>query len=264
MSRSFPWLGLLVACVLTACSSPTASDDMVKIPGGTFTMGSDKEDTEGKGAEFGMAKPLYLDEHPRHEVNLPTYYMDRYEVTNAQFKRYVDAIKARPPRSWPNGEMPPGRERHPVTHINWYEAQQYCAWAGKRLPTEEEWEKAARGADGREYPWGNDFDGEKANTGGAGVNDLAPVGTFPQGKSPYGVEDMAGNVWEWTADWYQPYPGSTYQSKDFGQQFKVLRGSSWGGTGHYALNYFYRSAHRFRIEPEMSFADAGIRCAKSS
>jgi formylglycine-generating enzyme required for sulfatase activity len=89
------------------------------------------------------------------------------------------------------------------------------------------------------------------------------VGSFPQGQSPYGVDDMAGNVWEWTADWYQPYPGSTYESKDFGQKFKVLRGSSWGGTGHYALPYFYRSAHRFYIGPEMGFADAGIRCAKS-
>ncbi len=264
MNRFRVGLGLALVCGLAACSNRTASDEMITIPGGSFFMGSDKEDTEGKGAEFGMAKPLYLDEHPRHEVTLPTYYIDRFEVTNAQYKRYMDASKARPPRSWPNGQIPQGRERYPVTHINWYEAQQYCEWAGKRLPTEAEWEKAARGTDGREYPWGNDFDEKRANTGGSGVNDLAPVGSFPQGKSPYGVEDMAGNVWEWTADWYEPYPGSTYESKDFGQKFKILRGSSWGGTGHYALNYFYRSAHRFRIEPEMSFADAGVRCAKSA
>jgi formylglycine-generating enzyme required for sulfatase activity len=237
---------------------------MVTIPAGAFRMGSDRVDSEGKGGEFGMAKPLYLDEHPPHDVTLPAYFIDRHEVTNADYQRFVRAANARPPKSWINGAIPAGREQYPVTHVNWYDAQQYCRWAGKRLPTEAEWEKAARGPDGREYPWGNAFDGKKANTGESGVGDLAPVGSFPQGKSPYGVEDMAGNVWEWTADWYQPYPGGTSQSKDFGQKFKVLRGGSWGGTGHYALSYFYRAAHRFFIAPEFGFADAGLRCAKSA
>ena len=267
MRRAVRVAGRVVAAALIAalagCEGGSAPQGMVKIPAGSFQMGSDKVDTEGKGNEFGMAKPLYQDEHPRREINLPTYSIDRYETTNAEYGRYIEATKARPPKTWPDGRVPAGRERLPVTNVNWYEAEQYCRWAGKRLPTEAEWEKAARGTDGREYPWGNEFDEKKANTGGAGVNDLAPVGSFPQGKSPYGVEDMAGNVWEWTADWYQPYPGSTYESKDFGQKFKVLRGSSWGGTGHYALSYFYRSAHRFYIAPEMGFADAGVRCARS-
>ncbi|MEO5656901.1 MAG: formylglycine-generating enzyme family protein [Nitrospiria bacterium] len=265
MRRSTPlaiWAACAVILGLAACQR-SAPDGMIPIPGGPFPMGSDRVDERGEGGEFGLAKPLYLDEHPRHEVNLPTYYIDRYEVTNADYGRYVEATQARPPKSWPNGRVPPGRERYPVTHVNWYEAEQYCRWAGKRLPTEAEWEKAARGTDGREYPWGNEFDPKKANTGGAGVGDLAPVGSFPQGKSPYGVEDLAGNVWEWTADWYQPYPGATYESKDFGRKVKILRGSSWGGTGHYALPLFYRSAYRFYIAPEMGFADAGFRCAKS-
>ena len=252
----------MLLMAVSACQNTVAPEGMVTIPGGGFQMGSDLVDTEGKGTEFGMAKPLYLDEHPKHEVRLPTYFIDRYEVTNAAYQKYLDATQARPPRTWTNGVLPPGRERYPVTDINWYEADAYCRWAKKRLPTEAEWEKAARGVDAREYPWGNEWDGKKANTGEAGVGGIAPVGSFPGGRSPYGVEDMAGNVWEWPADWYQPYPGSTYQSKDFGQKFKILRGASWGGTGHYALPLFYRSAHRFYIAPEDGFADAGMRCAK--
>jgi len=249
---------------LLGCQNPSPPEGMIRIAAGPFTMGSNRTDTEGRASEFGLAKPLYLDEHPQRQVTLPAYDIDRYEITNAQYQRYVATTQARAPKGWPSGRPPAGREHHPVTHVNWYEAQAYCQWAGKRLPTEAEWEKAARGTDGREYPWGNEFDEKRANTGGSGVGDLAPVGQFPQGASPYGVEDLAGNVWEWTADWYQPYPGSVYQTKDFGQKFKVLRGSSWGGTGHYALPYFYRSAHRFYINPEYSFADTGFRCAKSA
>ena len=262
-------LGLLILILVPAagvgCSKSQAQPpaEMILIPAGEFKMGSDRVDTEGRGTEFGSVKPWYMDEHPLHRVFSPAYYIDKYEVTNARYKKFVDSTVSRPPESWPGGKFPSGRENYPVSFVNWYEAQRYCRWLGKRLPTEAEWEKASRGTDGREYPWGNDFDGKKANTGDAGLGDFAPVGSFEAGKSPYGVYDMSGNVWEWTTDWYQPYPGNTYHSDAFGQKFKVLRGGSWGGPGHYALPLFYRTSYRLYAPPEDAYPDAGFRCVKS-
>lgn len=256
---------LLFVIFLPGCQKvgPTP-EGMVPVPAGPFIMGSDKEDKEGVTAEYGMTKPLYQDERPAHTVTLLAYFIDQYEVTNAQYKKFIEATGARPPATWQSNPPPPTRDAYPASGMNWYDTERYCVWAGKRLPTESEWEKAARGPDGLEFPWGNDFDEKKANTGGSGLGDLAPVGSFPQGRSPYGADDMAGNLWEWTADWYQPYPGSTFQSDAFGQKFKVLRGGSWGGAGHYPLQYFYRTSHRLQSEPEFGFPDAGFRCAKSA
>jgi formylglycine-generating enzyme required for sulfatase activity len=206
---------------------------MAAVPAGEFLMGSDQVDTAQQGTEFGTAKPLFLDEHPLRTVQLEAFSIDYYEVTNAQYDRFVQATKAPPPPTWPEGRWSPGQEEWPVTGVTWFEADRYCRWAGKRLPTEAEWEKAARGIDGREFPWGAAFDEKNGNIGSTG---LAPVGSFPDGRSPYGVHDMAGNVSEWVADWYGPYPGSTYTSDAFGQRFKVVRNSSWGGSaGHYTV-----------------------------
>ena len=236
---------------------------MILIPAGEFIRGSDKVDLEHQAGEMGSAKPWYLDEHPQHKFYLPLFYIDRYEVTNAQYKRFIDAVRARPPVYFYIRSVPPGRDHLPVTDLNWYDADRYCRWIGKRLPTEAEWEKAARGIDGREYPWGDAFDPKKANVGDAGPGDLTPVGAYREGASPYGVMDMAGNVWEWTADWYQPYPGGDYQSALFGEKQKIFRGGGWGGAGHYAIPLFYRTAYRSSIPPEEGYADLGFRCAKS-
>ena len=246
-------------CTKTKKSPPSG---MVLISPGEFIMGSDKVDTEGMGSEFGTVKPFYLDEHPIRKVYLDAYYIDIYEVSNVLYKEFVDATGSNPLQNWLEGVIPQGRENIPVTFVNWYDAERYCRWRDKRLPSETEWEKAARGTDGREYPWGNDFDPSKANTGDTGIGDLTFVGEFEAGKSPYGVHDMSGNVWEWTSDWYKPYPGSEYMSPDFGEKFKVVRGSSWGGMGHYAIPYFYRTAYRFYISPEAGYPDAGFRCVK--
>jgi len=159
-------------------------------------------------------------------------------------------------------EQQQAQDDYPVTGVNWFAAKEYCAWRNARLPSEAEWEKAARGPNGFEYPWGNDWDPEITNTGDNGEWDegMAPVGAYPQNKSPYGAFDLSGNVWEWVADWYAPYEGSNYESKAFGKTNRVIRGGG-GGVGHYAISYFFRAATRQFAEPEMESEDVGFRCA---
>ena len=148
----------------------------------------------------------------------------------------------------------------PVRIVTWTKAQEYCQAMGKRLPTEAEWEKAARGTDGREYPWGNEWHPDYANVG-QNEQDLMPVGSYEQGKSPYGVYDMAGNVMEWTADWFEAYPGAEYKSPNYGHKRRVVRGGSWGGVGHYVIPHFFRTAYRFDFPPDGAYNDVGFRCA---
>ena len=259
---------LLLPLVLCGCirepSSSTIPQNMALIPAGPFTMGSDKVDVDQQGAEFGSKKPWYLDEHPAHIVILPAYLIDRTEVTNGQYRIFVEATRSRRPGSWGDGAIRPEYENYPVTEVNWYEADHFCRWAGKRLSSEAEWEKASRGTDAREFPWGNDFDPKKANTAASDFGRLLPVGSFPEGASPYGVLDMAGNVMEWVDDWYLPYSGSKDVSPLYGRKNKVFRGGGFGSeNGHYALPLFYRSAYRSSSPPEESYVDLGFRCAKS-
>jgi len=151
----------------------------------------------------------------------------------------------------------------PATDVTWQEAMVYCQWRGKRLPRETEWERAARGADGHEYPWGSQWDVKITNTGDDSdwENGIAPIGSYPGNVSPVGAFDMAGNVWEWTADWYLPYEGSDYKSDLFGEKNKVIRGGG-GGVGHYALSMFFRGAARQFAEVELRSEDVGFRCVK--
>ena len=246
--------------------------DMTRIPAGEFIMGSDKVDTEMLQQRFGLKDIPYVDEHPERKVYLSEYYIDTYEVTNKEYKAFVDDLKRIDSRlpvaqlipiTWENGVYPKGDDNLPVAGISWRSARAFCTWEGKRLPTEAEWEKAARGTDGREFPWGDEFDETKTNAMGM-YGRRAPVGEFEGDVSPYGVHDMAGNVHEWVSDWYESYPGNDFQSNDFGKRFKVYRGGFWGGIGHYIMDMFYRAAARKYIEPGSLLDGIGFRCAYST
>ncbi|MDY7041898.1 MAG: formylglycine-generating enzyme family protein [Chloroflexota bacterium] len=197
-------------------TTPPAAD-MVLIPAGPFIMGSDSDDP---------------DEAPQQEVDLPAFEIDLFEVTNAQFAAFVEATGHQTDAEkggetgW-RGFYTEDKDNHPVVKVSWNDAVAYCQWVGKRLPTEAEWEKAARGTDGRIYPWGDEWDPARVNSYQSGYRGTTSVGSFADGASPYGVFDMAGNVWEWTSDWYLPYPGSNYQDPYFGEENKVTRGGAW-------------------------------------
>lgn len=303
--------GLGVALAVACCVTLAAEDSMVLIPAGTFIMGSDKHDDGMFGQEYGNTKPWYMDEHPQHQETTPSYWIDAYEITNAEYARFAAAAKHDVPPHWlKNGyvlrlqserlkDLDTTRLRRlvaevlrldvdtrkmdrgallaaiakrfdyldglPVSNVTWQDAHDYCAWAGKRLPTEAEWEKAARGADGSEFPWGNQWQAGLTNAGTETWDDgVAPVKAYPKDRSPFGVYDLAGNVSEWVEDWYHAYPGTDYQSRDYGQQFKVVRGAGWGGSGHYALELFQRSAYRFYLKPDDMHEDVGFRCARDA
>jgi serine/threonine-protein kinase len=165
---------------------------MVYIPGGAFKMGRNDGDDYEK---------------PAHDVSVKPFFMDLYEVTCAEYHKFIQATGHKPPPSWKGGNIPAGSERKPVTDINYEDAEAYAKWAGKRLPTEEEWEFAARGTDGRLFPWGDKWEKDKARANAnAAAKGLADVGSYKDGASPFGLHDMAGNAWEWTSTPLAAYP----------------------------------------------------------
>jgi formylglycine-generating enzyme required for sulfatase activity len=230
--------------------------EMVLIPAGEFLMGSDPEKDQDASN----------DEQPQHTLDLPDYYIAKTPVTNAQYAAFVEVTGPKKPEGWTKGKPAKGKEEHPVVNVSWHDAVAYCNWLTEttgrvyRLPSEAEWEKGARGTEGRIYPWGNRWDAELCNAGGAG--DTTPVGAYPDGASPYGLLDMAGNVWEWTLslwgeDWRNPAFKYPYDAEDGREDpeagddiRRVLRGGSWyyvqgttrcayrrGGTPNTAGNY---------------------------
>lgn len=249
----------------SATSNKNVLNNMILIPAGEFLMGSDDVDASGKSQEFGFNEPLYLNEHPKRIIQVKAFYIDKYEVTNGEFKQFLRNLQKYTETQIQTlvERLQMQQDNLPVRNITWFKADEYCRFVGKRLPTEAEWEKAARGTDGREYPWGNDWNPDYVNAG-QGEADLTPGGSFEDGKSPYGVYDLAGNVMEWTADWYEPYPGAEYQSPNYGKKRRVVRGGSWGGVGHYVIPHYFRVAYRFNFPPDQAFNDVGFRCAKNA
>lgn len=236
-------------------SSPAAPDSMVLVPAGEFLMGSStgREDCQ--------------DEHPPRAVFLPDFFIDRTEVTNAEYRAFCDATSRPypPPPGWDAGYFEKGDM--PVINVTWKDASDYAKWAGKRLPTEAEWEKAARGTDGRTYPWGEALRAGLTTLDGRadGFDAIAPVGSFPDGASPYGCLDMVGNVYEWTADWYAPYPGSDGswdRRGDTGFKKRVVRGGDFKGRLDRPFG-ITRASERFCEPPDYRGANLGFRCVRT-
>ncbi|MBA5868006.1 MAG: SUMF1/EgtB/PvdO family nonheme iron enzyme [Nitrospira sp. CR1.3] len=250
---------LMAACAVAP--SPAASNEldpvpMVTIPAGEFLMGS----PEGKGR---------ADEWPQRSVYLDGFSIDQVEVTNERYMAFVTATGHRnPPNPYGTGSLVSARgiEQLPVVQTTWYDAKAYCSWAKKRLPTEAEWEKAARGTDGRQYPWGNEpatlkranFDREWQDE-----KTLHPVGSLPGGDSPYGVKDMAGNAREWVSDWYDSdYYKHASNLNPTGPEKKGVVRSIRGGSWHSPVADITTSA-RGRGGFALQTHGTGFRCARS-
>ena len=255
-------LALSITVCLTSCGKKATDDyddfgwedsalsqvipgEMVFIPAGEFIMGSNNKSKEDANA------------FPEHKVKLPAFWIDKYEVTNEEFMQFsIDtgyqgegAVKGSDWRMF----FTQGKENVPVVYITWKDADEYCKAQGKRLPTEQEWEYAARGPNGNVYPWGNEWENGRANTNEAG-SQAVDIGVFDD-VSYFGVHDMLGNVQEWTDSWYESYPGGVADSK-YGKTLRVIRGLSPMYRGKLG-NLWLRSA-----QPPTSLYNFGFRCAK--
>jgi formylglycine-generating enzyme required for sulfatase activity len=239
---------------------------LVYIPAGEFRMGSSRADDS----------QAFEEELPQHIVYLGDYWIDKTEVTNAQYAMCVASGACTPPANKYSSTRASYYDDsqyadYPVIFVSWSQAAAYCAWAGRRLPTEAEWEKAARGSTGHIYPWGNTFDGTLANSCDVncslpwkgqyddGYIETSPVGAYPDGAGMYGILDMAGNVYEWVADWYGPYSRDRQVNPtgpDAGLD-KTMRGGSWGDDPAHI-----RSAIRSQINPDNWLDFIGFRCAR--
>ena len=245
-----------------------AKENMIFIPEGSFTMGFEIDNDH----EWGD-----MDEEPVHQVTLSSYWIDKYEVTSSNFAKFLNEKKNEANRfievtpsvtvHFEDNVYQPriGLENYPVNRVSWFGADAYCKWIGKRLPTEAEWEKAARGDDQRIFPWGNEFPDNSRVTfrrkfSEKGFQVMEPVEGMKNGISPFGVHQMAGNVWEWVSDWFD---SAAYQDEkridpkgpESGIS-KVLRGGNW-----YYKAYYMRTTYRFNEKPDIFKIWQGFRCA---
>ena len=241
---------------------PTGKDGapMVEVPAGSFPMGVPQGDRDGG-----------RDEYPRHDVFVDTFFIDTFEVTNGRYLEFVKGSGHRVPQNsknptrnlWQGDAITDSLADRPVINVDWFDAEAYCAWAGKRLPTEAEWEKAAKGTADRRFPWGNVEPTVKHlnfNQRWIGEKTLMPVGSYEAGKSPFGAYDMAGNVWEWVNDWYdaryyEKSPAKNPKGPDIGTK-KVIRGAGWQNE-----TPTVRIFTRVDSDPTIRNESTGFRCA---
>ena len=262
------FVGLMLV-ILNVCDqhsvSSEPSEDMVLIPAGNFPMGTNSE----------LAN---TDRKPLHNIHLDAFYIDKHEVTNAQYEEFILAGGYQNRKLWTAagwnfiqenqiktplkyGKNSVSTEPdHPVIGVSWYEASAYATWLGKRLPTEAEWEKAARGTEGNLYPWGDEMDFSKLSYF-PHVTKVQAVGSFPEGASPYGVMDMAGSVWEWCTDWYsenyyRESPRKNPKGPESGE-YRVLRGGGWD-----SIRLQLRASYRYYDKPDRRTYNFGFRCVQ--
>lgn len=266
--RPFVLLPFCALCALAQTESGSASS-MAAIPSGDYWMGRVHYFLPDA---LGWFERDRQDDYPAHRVFLDTFYIDKYEVTNEEYARYLAASPSvKKPWHWPGGKIPEGEDRVAVYNVDWYEANGYCAWAGKRLPTEAEWEKAARGGlDRTEFAWLSEASPAKASRRGGGggpklanVNSKGPVEVGKYPANGYGLYDMIGNVWEWTSDWYsRDYysisPRANPQGPDTGT-YKVFRGGAWIETDERV----WMPSFRNYSDPVERAPSIGFRCASS-
>jgi formylglycine-generating enzyme required for sulfatase activity len=253
----------LVLCTI-AFAQTKGFENMVAVPAGEFTMKVDYRWREGLTRDSLIVDDTGYRYRNTEVIDLPAYYVDKTEVTNREFKRFMDATNYKPEYPerfldhWSKGTYPRGKADHPVVWVSLEDAQVYAEWAGKRLPSEAEWQKAAQGDDGRTWPWGNQYDPQKANMDS---EDTKKVGSYKSGASPYGCLDMVGNVWEWTdsesSDGYHTFSWLR------GGSYFFAKGSMWymqGGpvTNHQRIKFWHMTPALNRN------ATLGFRCAKSA
>lgn len=240
---------------------------MALVEAGDFTMGGKAVEELAECQKFEPECNLtwFMDEEPLHDVYVDTFQLDVYEVTNALYQACQDEGVCDPPRASNSSTRTdyygnPEFADYPVIYVDWNQAKTYCEWRGARLPTEAEWEKAARGTDGRMYPWGAELSESFANFGYS-VGDTTAVGSYENGKSPYGLYDMAGNVWEWVSSRYGSYPYDANDGRESatGGDLRVARGGSWGFVG-----VSVSTAYRYGFDASTADLDLGFRCAKDA
>jgi len=226
----------------TTPGNSTVPVGMVSIPAGEFMMGSNVRSDYEK---------------PAHPVKVESFLIDKTEVTNTDYAEFLGQNRGKePPSHWQDGKFAPGDDRLPVVNVSWYNARDYCEWKAKRLPTEEEWEFAARGKENLLYPYGNQWNQRASNASESQLGKAQAVGGYPDGVSPFSVFDMAGNVAEWTASDYKPYLNSPAKPQ-LGQ--KIIRGGSFANPAKEQT-----ATDRFFNLPNRSFDYIGFRCAKNA
>jgi gamma-glutamyl hercynylcysteine S-oxide synthase len=265
-----------IAAPFNAIADSIAPQNMILINGSGFIRGMDKPDSmNANKTKIGISNQVFVDESPAKMIYLSSYYIDKYEVSNAEYTEFIKATDYSAPAYWDYHQL--NKPHYPVTGVNWYDANAYCHWANKRLPTEAEWEKAARGPAGSIYPWGNELNLENANFAKGETRSkhfTDSVDSHPNGKSYYGVYNMAGNVFEWVQDWYSlnyyktstqvrnpqgPQLGIEIGEEDVSKKKKVIRGGSW-----FSPAQSIKTTHRFWNDPMNNSYGIGLgfRCAR--
>jgi serine/threonine-protein kinase len=261
-------LGVLLVATLSACGAKSAAINPVAPAVPAVSPKDEIPLVLVAAGKFEMGSDHYRDEEPLHVVGLRSFLIDQTEVTNAEYAHCLQQGFCQPPQRLDSYSRPeyfgnPQYDAYPVIYVTWDDADTFCKWAGRRLPTEAEWERAARGSDERIYPWGDQPPQANFLNYDFNLGDTSPTGDYPLGASPYQVLDMAGNVAEWVADWYDPayYSESPYSDPgdSLATKYRVVRGGSWIDN-----RYAVRAGLRRYYPPDSAFVNLGFRCAEST